>query len=315
MWSARSHAKREKKSFTTARPARPFAARLMNHSSPSSALRSSSHSPQLAQPGHSKLVSFTTARPVQPFAARSQAARPAWLFAAHLINHSWPFEARLIHHSSPSPALRSSCYPPQLVQLGPSQLVSFTTVHPARSFAARLFNHSWPFAARLIHYSSPSPALRSSCYPPQLAQLGPSQLVSLTTARPARPFAARLIHHSSPSPALRSSSRSLQLAQLGPSQLVQGVSQITLQAQNAISPEMMLVFPQKFHCITGRSYLTTYLTANQSGRREPAQRKQTFCEVSDGGTHDCFWDLPPFTNQIFLCGLDQASFSSTDHIV
>ena len=39
---------------------------------------------------------------------------------------------------------------------------------------------------------------------------------------------------------------------------VQGVSQITLQTQNAISPEIMLVFPQKFHCITVRSYLTTY---------------------------------------------------------
>ena len=39
---------------------------------------------------------------------------------------------------------------------------------------------------------------------------------------------------------------------------VQGVSQITLQTQNAISPEIMLVFPQKFHCTTGRSYPTTY---------------------------------------------------------
>ena len=97
--------------------------------------------------------------------------------------------------------------------------------------------------------------------------------------------------------------------------LLQGVSQITLQTQNAISPEIMLVFPQKFHCITGRSYLTTYYTANQIDRREPAQRQQTFCEVSDGGTHDCFWDFLSFTDQILLCGLDQASFSSTDHIV
>ena len=35
---------------------------------------------------------------------------------------------------------------------------------------------------------------------PQLAQPGPSQLVSSTTARPVRPFVARIIHHSSPSP-------------------------------------------------------------------------------------------------------------------
>ena len=34
---------------------------------------------------------------------------------------------------------------------------------------------------------------------------------------------------------------------------VQGVSQITLQTQNAISPDIMHVSPQKFHCITGRS--------------------------------------------------------------
>ena len=39
---------------------------------------------------------------------------------------------------------------------------------------------------------------------------------------------------------------------------LQGVSQITLQTQNTISPEKMLVFSRKFHCITGRSYLTTY---------------------------------------------------------
>ena len=39
---------------------------------------------------------------------------------------------------------------------------------------------------------------------------------------------------------------------------LQGVSQITLQTKNAISPEIMLVFPQKFHCITVRSCLTTY---------------------------------------------------------
>ena len=39
---------------------------------------------------------------------------------------------------------------------------------------------------------------------------------------------------------------------------IQGVSQITLQTKNVISPEMMLLFPQNFHCITGRSYLTTY---------------------------------------------------------
>ena len=39
---------------------------------------------------------------------------------------------------------------------------------------------------------------------------------------------------------------------------LQGVSQITLQTQNAISPEIMLIFPQKFHCIIVRSYLTTY---------------------------------------------------------
>ena len=55
--------------------------------------------------------------------------------------------------------------------------------------------------------------------------------------------------------------------------------------------------------------------ANQSGRREPAQWQKTFCEVSDGGTHECFWDLLSFTDQIFLCSLEQASFSSTDHIV
>ena len=96
---------------------------------------------------------------------------------------------------------------------------------------------------------------------------------------------------------------------------IQGVSQITLQTQNAISPEIMLVFPQKLYCITGRSYLTTYYTANQIDRREPAHGQQTFCEVSDGGTHDCFRDFLSFTGQILLCGLDQASFSSTDHIV
>ena len=39
---------------------------------------------------------------------------------------------------------------------------------------------------------------------------------------------------------------------------VQGVSQITLQTQNALSPEIMRVFRRKFHCITGRSYLTIY---------------------------------------------------------
>ena len=39
---------------------------------------------------------------------------------------------------------------------------------------------------------------------------------------------------------------------------IQGVSQVTLQTQNVISPELMRVFPRKFHCITGRSYLTTY---------------------------------------------------------
>ena len=50
---------------TTARPSRPFAARLIHHSSPSSALRSSSHSPQLAQPGSSQLISSTTAGPSQ----------------------------------------------------------------------------------------------------------------------------------------------------------------------------------------------------------------------------------------------------------
>ena len=42
------------------------------------------------------------------------------------------------------------------------------------------------------------------------------------------------------------------------SDVLQGVSQITLQTQSAISPEIMRVFPRKFHCITGRSYLTTY---------------------------------------------------------
>ena len=101
--------------FSTACPARPFAARLIHHSSP---LRSSSHQPQLAQSGPSQLVSFTTARLARPSAAR------------------------LIHHSSPSPALRSSCYLPQLAQLGPSQLVSSTLAGPARPFAARLIHHS-----------------------------------------------------------------------------------------------------------------------------------------------------------------------------
>ena len=166
------------------------------------------------------------------------AARP---LAARLTNHSWPFAARLIHYSSLSPALRSSCYPPQLAHLGHSQLISFTTARPARPFAARLIHHraqlthlgssqlvsfttarparpfeARPFEARLIHHSSPNPALRSSSHSPQLAQIGSSQLVSFTTARPTRlfaahlinhswPFAARLINHSSPSPVLRNS--------------------------------------------------------------------------------------------------------------
>ena len=113
---------------------------------------------------------------------------------------------------------------PQLAQLGPLQLVSYTTARPAR-----------PFAARLIHYLSPSLALLSSSHSPQLAQpdssqlissttAGPWKLVSFITARPARSFEARLITHSSPSSALRCSSHSLQLAKPGPSQLVRSSS-------------------------------------------------------------------------------------------
>ena len=107
-----------KKSFSTARPARPFAARLMHHSPPSSALRSSSHPPQLAQPSPSQLASHSLqlAQPGPSQLVSSTTARPAW-----------PFEARLIRYSSPSPVLRRSYHSPQLAQLGPSQLVSFTT--------------------------------------------------------------------------------------------------------------------------------------------------------------------------------------------
>ena len=83
------------------------------------------------------------------FAQQFTTARPAPLFAA-----------RLIHHSSPRPALRSSCYPPQLAQPGPSQLISFSTARPARLFAAHL-----------IHYGSPSPTLSSSFHLPQLKKI------------------------------------------------------------------------------------------------------------------------------------------------
>ena len=180
MWSARSHAKfrvvsrNAKKnrspqlaqpgpsqlvSSTTACSAQPFAARLINHSSPGPVLRSlyhslqlaqldpisSYHSPQLAQPGSSQLISSTTAGPSKLVSFTT--ARPAR-----------PFAARLIHHNSPSPTLRSSSHQPQLAQLGPSKLVSFTTARPSR-----------PFEARLIHHSSPSPTLRSSSHQPQLA--------------------------------------------------------------------------------------------------------------------------------------------------
>ena len=145
MWSAQTRAKfrvgsrKAEKLFTTAHPALLFAARLIHHNPPSSALRSSSHLPQLSQPSPSQLILFTTARQARPF------------------------EARLIHYSSPSSALRSSSHTPQPAQLGSSQLISSPTARPTR-----------PFAVCLIHRSSPSPALSSSSYPPQLAQPGPS---------------------------------------------------------------------------------------------------------------------------------------------
>ena len=113
MWSAQGHAK------LVVACCRCFAKREKNRS------------PQLAQPSPSQLVSFTTARPARPFANKSH------IVSSTTARPARPFEARLIHYSSPSPALRSSCYPPQLVQLGPSQLVSFTTARPARPFAAR----------------------------------------------------------------------------------------------------------------------------------------------------------------------------------
>ena len=67
----------------------------IHHSSPSPALRSPSHPPQLAQAGPSQLVLSTTAHAARPFAAR------------------------LIFHSSPSSALRSSSHPPWLAQPDP----------------------------------------------------------------------------------------------------------------------------------------------------------------------------------------------------
>ena len=77
-------------SFTTARLARPFTTRLIHHSSPSPAPRSSCYLPQLAQLGPSQLVSSTLAGPARPFAAR------------------------LIHHSSASRA--SPVHPPRSFQ-------------------------------------------------------------------------------------------------------------------------------------------------------------------------------------------------------
>ena len=161
--------------------------KIVHHGSSSPALCSSSRTPQLAQLGTSQLVSSIIARPTQHFAAVSSTeALPAQ-----------PFTDCPIHHGSPSSALRSSCYPPQLVQLGPSQLVLFTAACPARPFAAFLIHQRSPCLAlhsssHPLQFTQPQFALRSLYHQPQLAQLRSSQLVSFTTARPTLPFAARL---------------------------------------------------------------------------------------------------------------------------